>query len=98
MIAAYTIPAGKKGYIVSQSATISNKNAAAVSIRLKAKVPESVFTVQGEAALNSQGTGFIERRFNIPPALPPMTDIFIEAEASSAVAVSAFLDILLVDQ
>lgn len=98
MIAAYTIPAGKKGYIITQSGAIANKNAAAVAIRLKAKVPGTVFTVAGEAALNSLGTGFIERKFNVPGMLPPMTDIFIEAEASSTVAVSAFLDILLIDE
>ena len=98
MIAAYTIPADKRGYIMTQSAAIANKQSAAVDIRIKAKVPGTVFTVNGEAALNSQGTGFIERKFNIPGQLPPMTDLFIEAEASATVAVSAFLDILLVDE
>lgn len=97
MIAAYTIPAGKTGYLISQSAGISNKQAAAVAIRMQARSPGSVFTVQGEAALNSIGTGFIERSFILPKQIPEKTDIFIEAEASAEVAVSAFLEILLVD-
>lgn len=98
MIAAYTIPAGKKGYIITQSAAIANKQSAAVAIRIKVKQPGSVFTVGGEAALNSQGAGFIERKFTVPAQLPAKTDFFIEAEASSTVAVSAFLDILLIDE
>jgi len=97
MIAAYTIPAGKKGYIMTQASVIANKQAAAVAVRLKAKIPGNLFTVNGEAALNSQGTGFIERKFTAPGQLPPMTDIYIEAEASATVAVAAFIDILLVD-
>ena len=98
MIAAYTIPAGKRGYIMTQASAIANKQAAVVEVRLKAKVPGSVFTVNGEAALNSQGTGFIERKFRLPGQLPPKTDFFIEAEASATVAVSSFIDILLVDE
>lgn len=98
MIAAYTIPAGKNGYIMTQASVIANKQAAAVAVRLKAKIPGSVFTVNGEAALNSQGTGFIERKFTAPSRLPPTTDVYIEAEASATVAVAAFIDILLVDE
>jgi len=97
MIAAYTVPAGKKGYLVAQRAGISNKQAAAVAIRMQARSPGSVFTVQGEAALNSLGVGFIEMVFAIPREIQEKTDIYIEAEASATVAVSAFFDILLVD-
>ena len=98
MIAAYTIPAEKKGYIMTQASAIANKQAAAVAVRLKAKIPGTVFTVNGEAALNSQGTGFVERKFTAPGQLPPKTDLFIEAESSATVAVSSFIDILLVDE
>lgn len=97
MIAAYTIPAGKTGYILSQAATIANKNAAAVSVRLKIRAPGSIFTVNGETALNSTGTGWIEKKFNIPPRIEEKTDLFIEATASATVAVTAFIDILLID-
>jgi len=97
MIAAYTIPAGKTGYLLSQSAGIANKQAAAVALRMQVRAPGSVFTVQGEAALNSAGTGFIERTFAFPKQIPEKTDMFIEAEASTTVAVSAFFDILLID-
>jgi len=97
MICAYTIPAGKNGYILSQRAALANKNAAVAIVRLKARGPGSIFTTRGEAALNSQGTGFLSTYFEIPSKIPPMTDLFIEAEASATVAVTAFLDILLVD-
>jgi len=97
MIAAYTIPAGKNGYILSQRATIANKNSAAVDIRIKVRQPGNLFTVNGEAALNSTGTGYINIDFKVPLQIPPLTDLFIEAEASAKVAVTAFFDILLVD-
>jgi hypothetical protein len=97
MIAAYTIPADKNGYLLSQRSAIANKTSAAVDIRIKVRQPGNLFTVNGEAALNSQGSGFINIDFKIPSQLPPLTDLFIEAEASANVAVTAFFDILLVD-
>lgn len=97
MVGAFTVPAGKYGYLLSQAATISNKQAAAASMRIKVRAPGNIFTVNGEAALNSTGTGYIERTFSSPGRIPPMTDLCIEGEASSTVAISVFLDILLVD-
>lgn len=97
MAAVYTVPSNKTGYILAQSTSIANKNAASVAVRLQIRQPGNLFTVNGEAAINSQGTGFIERKFTVPPKLPPMTDVFIEANASASVAVAAFLDILLVE-
>ena len=97
MIAAYTIPSDKNGYILSQRASIANKNAATVDMRIQERRPGVLFTVSGEAALNSTGTGYIERTFSSPGRIPPMTDLYIEGEASSTVAISVFLDILLVD-
>ena len=97
MIAAYTIPAGKKGYLLSRVASLSNKKAASVDIRFKIKSPGNVFTVRGETALNSNGTGYVNRQFKIPPYLPPMTDIFMEGDSDTDIAVAGFFDILLVD-
>lgn len=98
MIACYTIPADKNGYLVAQRASIANKKAAVVDIRVQSRVLGGVFTVGGEASLNSVGTGYIEQTFFLPKKLPPMTDIYIEGNASANhAAVSAFFDILLVD-
>jgi len=97
MIAAYTIPAGKTGFLMEQSTALSNKQAASADVRIQIKGPGEVFTVAGEAALNSQGTGYINQSFTIPKQIPEMTDLFIEAEASATIAISAFLEILLVD-
>jgi hypothetical protein len=80
-----------------KGAAIANKNAATVEMRIKSRSPGVLFTVGGEAALNSTGTGYININFKIPSKIPPLTDIFIEAEASTNVAVTAFFDILLVD-
>jgi len=96
-IGAYTIPAGKNGYILTQAVSLANKQSAFISARIKIRMPGSVFTTSGEATLNAVGTSFIERKFTVPIKIPPGTDLFIEAEADSPVAVSCFLDILLVD-
>jgi hypothetical protein len=97
MIAAYTIPADKYGYLLSQRAAIANKNAATVEMRMQVRTPSTLFTVNGEAALNSVGAGYISMEFKVPTKMQPLTDIFIEADASTGVAVTAFMDILLVD-
>ncbi|RLI45232.1 hypothetical protein DRO61_10980, partial [Candidatus Bathyarchaeota archaeon] len=97
MIAAYTIPAGKTGYIMSQAGSLSNKQTAAADMRIQVRGPGEIFTVGGQIALNSQGTGFIERHFPIPKGIPEKTDFFIEGSATSTIAISAFLEILLID-
>ena len=97
MIAAYTIPADKVGYLISQKAAIANKQAASVDMRIRMRQQGGLFATQAEAALNSEGTSFIEQEFKIPKRIEPMTDMFIEGTASSTVAVAAFFDILLVD-
>lgn len=97
MIACYTVPADKVAYILSRSAGIANKQSSTVDVRFKIRAPQSVFTVAGEVTLNSQGTGFVERQFTVPRVVAPLTDLFIEAEASNAVAVVALFDMLLVD-
>jgi len=97
MIAAYTIPADRTGYLMSLSTALSNKNAAVVDVRFQVKHPGDIFTVGGEAAINSVGSGFVTFPFPIPIRLQAKTDIYIEGEASASVAVSAFMDILLVD-
>jgi len=97
MIAAYTIPADKTGYLMSLSTALSNKNAAVVEVRFQIKQPGNVFTVGGEAAMNSVGSGFATFPFPVPIKIQEKTDIYIEGEASASVAVSAFMDILLVD-
>jgi len=97
MIACYTIPSNMTGYILSQRAAIANKQSASVEVRIQVKSPGDVFTINGESALNSIGTGFIYVDFKVPIKLESGTDIFIDAKASSSVAVSAFFDIMLVE-
>ena len=96
MIAAYTIPSNMTGFLTSQTSSIANRNAASVIVRMKIRQPGLVFTVAGEAAMNSTGTGFVRMEFRVPHRLEGGTDLFIEAEASSTVAVTAFMDIMLV--
>ncbi len=97
MVAAYTVPAGKTGYVISQRSGIANKQSAAAEMRFQIRQPAEVFTVMGSAALNSTGTGYIEQDFPIFKAIPEKSDVYVEAEASATVAITAFFDILLID-
>lgn len=99
MIAAYTVPAGKTGYIDTQFATFSGgKKAAYANVRMSVRLFGSVFTIEGEAALHSEGSSSISRIRKYPVKLPEKTDIHLMADTSEInVAVAGAFDILLED-
>lgn len=99
MLTAYTIPAGKIGYIDKLFATFSGgKKAAYVNIRLLIRPYGKVFSVDGEAALHSEGSSAVTREFKYPKRLPEKTDIHMVAASSEInVAISGALDIILED-
>jgi len=99
MIAAYTIPAGKTGYLDTLFSTFSGgKKAAYASLQFRVRLYNGIFVVQGEAALHSEGSSNIFRKYDYPVALPEKADLHIVANTSSAnVGVSAAFDILLED-
>lgn len=99
MIAAYTIPAGKTGYVDRLFATFSGgKKAAYANIRLGIRLHGKVFLVDGEAALHSEGSSAVNMDFAYPKRLPEKTDIHIVAASSETnVAISGAFDILLED-
>ena len=96
MIAAITVPSNKTAYLVSQTASIGGKATAAASIRIQSRATGEVFRVNGEASINSTGTGMANMEFRIPHKFAGGTDMFIEADGSSAVAITAFMDIIYV--
>lgn len=99
LIACYTVPAGKIGYVISGFATLSKKQTSASDIQASVRRPGSVFQIVEWLSINSTGTGAIERLFRVPrAAMAAGTDIKLAADASTNDAgVSGGFAIILVD-
>ncbi len=99
MIAAYTIPAGKTGYLLWWGASASKKQASFSNVKLLVRPDGEVFQVKAELTISTTGNSSFTRPYIIPKdALTAKSDIRIDADSSAAdFAVAAELDILLVD-
>jgi len=100
MIAAYTIPAGKTGYLTARYAGMASKKAGAFSnVRLMSRHVNDVHHVEEEWTLAATGSSYIEREYTAPKgSFPAMTDISVRADSDTAdLGISAGFDILLVD-
>lgn len=99
LIAAYTIPAGKVGYILSGFASLSKKQSATCVVRARFRMPGGVFQVVEIFAINSTGTSYVYRDFHTPLIrLPAGTDFFIEADSdTNDTGVSGGFELVLVE-
>ena len=99
MIAAYTIPAGKTGYIINWYAALAGTNAANATIRLEARPPGAVYSTKEIWALRSAGTGLADRNYPLPKGpFVAKTDIMVRAFVSANNSeISAGFSVLLVD-
>ena len=94
----YSVPVGKTAYFLQGYVALSNKNAAAATLKWSARLFGGAFRIQSVLALNSAGSSTWQYRYAIPPALPEKSDIMISAiETSATVAISGGFDILLMD-
>jgi hypothetical protein len=98
MIAAYTIPAGKTGYLLSWFASQANKVSAYNNVRMLHRPQNQVFQVKEEFALNTNGSSYVQRVYQSPNGpISAKTDMYIAADTSANdVAVSAGFDLVLV--
>lgn len=99
MITASTIPAGKTGYLSDWICSLDGTTQADLICRITWREPGSVFQVKEEFLLQASGDSSEKRPFRIPNGpLPAGTDIRVDADTTAnAVAVSASMDIILVD-
>lgn len=101
MSANYTVPAGKKGYIVQWSASIANRTAATSVARLLSRWggASAPFIIQAEKSANSVGNGGFEVHFPLLKGpFGALTDIGIQADTgTNGVAITAGFAILLID-
>ena len=102
LMAVYTIPAGKTGYMRDWYASTSgaNKNSN-YTVKVFAKPFGGVFQMKHISALNETGTSYIKHDYTEPEVFAEKTDIEIRmnvlAGGTTAAAVSAGFDIVLVD-
>ena len=92
MMAVYTIPANKKGYLVS--ANISSQKEKDVTGKLMMREDGGVFRTQGLVITPGTPHG---RTWRVPKGIPAKTDIEIRAKAGASGPVAAGFEIILVD-
>jgi len=100
MIAAWTIPAGYRGFFTGWTASLSGGATGNALVRLLARPEGQVFQVQEELSIVAAGASTIERVYITPKgAYDEKTDIFIEATAgSNGVGVAGSFDMLIVKE
>lgn len=83
LIAAYTVPFGKVGYVTSIFAALSKKKDTFCNIQAFARFPGSVFQIVEWFTLSASGTSYVSRNFKIPlNGIPAGTDIKLSADTS----------------
>lgn len=87
--AVYTVPAGKRGYLMYASVSLEKQKE--VVAKFMTKQPGGVFLTGGIIGT----TGSYQRDWVFPPVLQPKTDIEIRAKAGATTSMSASLQILL---
>lgn len=92
MMCTYTIPAGKRGYLVAGNLSVE-KNQPVVA-KLMVRTETGVFRAQG--IISTFGVPF-QRVWQIPNVLAEKTDIEIRAKAGATTSISAGFEILLED-
>lgn len=99
LMAIYTIPAGKTGYLLRASSSISKSPTAANAIFTgKIRLFEGIFRTQLRHNLSSTGSSYVELNAGKFAKYPEKTDLLGHAEVSaSGTGVSTTFDLLLVD-
>lgn len=92
LMAVYTIPAGKRGYLVSGNISVE-KNQPVVA-KLMTRLLGGVLRVTG--VVSTFGVPF-QRTWQLPPVLPEKTDIEIRAKAGATTSIAAGFEIVLED-
>lgn len=99
LIACYTVPFGKVGYVSSGFASLAKKKDAFCNVQALVRFPGSVFQIVEWFTIGASGSGYVERNFKIPlVGVPAGTDIKIAADSSiNDVGVAGGFEIILVD-
>ncbi len=94
LMAVYTVPAGKKGYIIKFQGSLSKNQEAQFMIRTRDSVG-GAWQVKGMFGTFSNSVGY---DYPVPLEVTEKTDIEIRAKAGATSECGAIFDIILVDQ
>lgn len=83
LMAIYTIPAGKTGYLYQWWASADRAVATVYNVHIQARPFGGVFQLKNSASLNSAGTGYIIHPHKIPDGYAEKTDIKIQSDSSA---------------
>lgn len=102
LMAVYTIPAGKTGYMRDWFASIAGANKTSnYLIELRARPFGQVFQLKHTSSLSDVGTSYQQHKYEEPEVFAEKTDIEIRVQATAAgvtaASISAGFDIVLID-
>lgn len=100
MVAAFTVPAGKRGFIDSYYFALAGKTNANCTVRLMIRGVNDVYQVVEELAIFGAGVSYVHRTFNYPKdGITQRSDIKIMADSdTNNIAIAGGFDIILVEQ
>jgi len=99
LMAIYTIPNGKTGYVLNYYASVNKQSSASVDISLYARPEDQVFQIKHNIAVHSQGGSYFNHIFKLPLRFTEKTDIYLQAATSANnTDVTAGFDIILLDE
>jgi hypothetical protein len=100
MIAAWTIPAGFRGFFTGWGASLSGGSVGNALVRLLARPEGQTFQVQEELSIVAAGASTLERLYITPKGpYDEKTDVFIEATAgANGIGVAGSFDLLIVKE
>ena len=99
LMALYTIPLGKKGYMVQSSASLAGlQSAYYVGLKRHMRPFGGVFQLKGTNSVSTTGSSFAAMELVLPSKIPALTDIKISAISSKAAGIiNSRFSVLLVD-
>lgn len=98
LMAIFTIPAGKTGFMRDWYASLSKDKTTSCVIRLQARPFGQVFQLKHVSAISNTGTSYIQHNYNEPEKFNEKTDIIMSANTTTNDSgVGAGFDIVLVD-
>lgn len=94
LMAVYTIPAGKTGYLLKLQGSIDKQNADAI-FRLMARPFGGVFNIKGQ--FGTAAGNYITYDYPVPLKFDEKTDIEIRSRSGGTLGAGAVFDLILVD-
>lgn len=95
LMAVYTVPAGKKGYIIKFQGSLSKNQEAQFLIRTRYGTTDAAWQVKGMFGTFANTVGY---EYPVPLEVTEKTDIEICAKSGAVSECGAIFDIILVDQ